>query len=64
MVYNIPLGFELTAGMITNYRCLRNIYFQRRNHRLQEWQVFCDWIETLPMADKLITVRYNKGDDK
>ena len=64
MVYNIPLGFELTAGMITNYRCLRNIYFQRRNHRLQEWQVFCDWIETLPMADKLITVGYNKGDDK
>ena len=64
MVYNIPLGFELTAGMITNYRCLRNIYRQRRNHRLEEWQVFCDWIETLPMADELITVGLKEGRNK
>lgn len=56
MIYNVPLGFELTAGMITNYRCLRNIYRQRRKHRLKEWQVFCNWIETLPEADKYITI--------
>ena len=61
MVYNIPLGFELTAGMITNYRCLRNIYRQRRNHRLEEWQVFCDWIESLSMSDELITVGLKEG---
>lgn len=62
MIYNIPLGFELTAGMITNYRCLRNIYRQRRKHRLQEWQVFCNWIETLPEADKYITVGLKKDE--
>lgn len=48
LLYNIPSGFELTARMITNYRCLKNIYSQRRHHRLPDWQVFCDWCETLP----------------
>lgn len=49
-----PCGFKLTAGMTTNYRQLKTIYAQRRTHRLPEWREFCDWIETLPMAE-LIT---------
>lgn len=55
LLYNLPSGFELMAGMTTNYRCLKNIYAQRRHHRLPDWHVFCDWVETLPMADYLIT---------
>jgi hypothetical protein len=55
ILYNLPSGFEITAGMTTNYRCLRNIYEQRRQHRLPDWQEFCDWVETLPMAKELIT---------
>ena len=55
LLYNLPSGFELMAGMTTNYRCLKNIYAQRRNHRLPDWHVVCDWIETLPMAAELIT---------
>jgi len=54
LLYNIPSGFELMAAMTTNYRCLKNIYAQRRNHRLPDWQVVCDWIETLPMTKELI----------
>ena len=54
LLYNMPSGFELTAGLTTNYRCLKNIYEQRRHHRLPDWHVVCDWIETLPLADKLI----------
>lgn len=54
LLYSMPSGFELMAGMITNYRCLRNIYEQRKNHRLPDWHVVCDWIETLPMASELI----------
>ena len=46
-----PCGFQLTAGMTTNYRQLKTIYAQRRNHRLPEWREFCAWIETLPMAE-------------
>ena len=48
ILYNIPCGFELTAGMTTNYQQLKTIYRQRRHHRLPDWQVFCDWCETLP----------------
>lgn len=55
LLYNIPSGFELMAGMTTNYRCLKNIYQQRRNHRLPDWHVVCGWIESLPLAGQLIT---------
>lgn len=48
ILYNIPSGFELTARMTTNYRQLKTIYVQRRNHPLPDWQYFCDWVETLP----------------
>lgn len=54
VLYNNPAGFKLTAGMTTNYRQLKTIYAQRRNHRLPEWREFCKWIETLPMSE-LIT---------
>lgn len=50
-----PCGFQLTAGMTTNYRQLKTIYAQRKNHRLPEWREFCAWIETLPMAKEFIT---------
>lgn len=54
LLYNLPTGFELMAGMTTNYRCLKNAYAQRRHHRLPDWHVVCDWIETLPMGKELI----------
>ena len=50
VLYNIPVGFRLTARMTTNYRQLKTIYQQRKNHRLPEWRSFCAWIETLPEA--------------
>lgn len=48
LLYNIPSGFKLTARLTTNYRELKTIYSQRRNHRLPEWREFCNWIENLP----------------
>lgn len=54
LLYSNPAGFTLTAGMTTNYRQLKTIYAQRKNHRLPEWREFCAWIETLPMSE-LIT---------
>lgn len=54
ILYTNPAGFTLTARMTTNYRCLKNIWRQRRNHRLPEWRQFCKWIETLPYAKELI----------
>ena len=54
LVYNCPMGLELTARVTTNYLQLRTMYTQRKNHKLKEWRDFCDWIETLPMARELI----------
>ena len=62
LLYNLPAGFELMAGMVTNYRCLRNIYEQRRNHKLPDWHVVCDWIETLPLAGEFIIPGLKKGE--
>ena len=57
ILYTNPAGFELTARLTTNYRCLKNIYMQRKNHRLPEWREFCSWIESLPYAKELILSR-------
>ena len=54
ILYSNPAGLMLTARLTTNYRCLKNIWRQRRNHRLPEWRAFCKWIETLPYAKELI----------
>ena len=54
ILYSNPAGFILTARMTTNYRCLRNIYIQRHDHRLPEWRAFCKWIETLPYAEEFL----------
>lgn len=51
LLYSNPCGFKLTAAMTTNYRQLKTIYAQRKNHRLPEWREFCSWIETLPYAE-------------
>ena len=53
ILYNVPAGFELTAGMTTNYQQLKTIYQQRRHHKLPDWQMFCDWCESLPLFKEL-----------
>lgn len=51
ILYSNPAGFKITARMTTNYRQLKTIYQQRKNHRLPEWRAFCKWIETLPYSE-------------
>lgn len=48
-----PCGFNLTARLSTNYRQLKTIYNQRKNHKLPQWRAFCKWIETLPQFKRL-----------
>lgn len=52
----LPEGFEQMRTWDTNYAELRNMYFQRKHHRLQEeWvDTFCKWVESLPYAKELI----------
>lgn len=50
----LPESWLQTRTWTANYEILRNIYSQRKNHRLSEWHTFCDWIKTLPYAGELI----------
>lgn len=52
----LPEGFLQMRTFDTNYAELRNMYFQRRHHRLkEEWvDTFCKWVESLPYAKELI----------
>ncbi len=59
IIQNLPAGYLKWMGISTNYLQLKTIYKQRRNHKLEEWQDFCDWIETLPYS-LLITNKLNK----
>lgn len=54
LLYSCPTGVKLTARLTTNYRCLRNIYKQRKTHKLPEWRAFCAWMEKLPYAEEFI----------
>lgn len=58
----LPEGFEQMRTWDTNYAEVRNMYFQRRNHRLEaEWiDMFCRWVESLPYADELICYEGDK----
>lgn len=51
----LPEGWLQTRTVTLNYEVLRNIYFQRRYHKLIEWHIFCEWIESLPYGKELIT---------
>ena len=63
LIQYLPQSFLQTRTWTTNYAVLRNIYFQRRNHRLKEWHEFCDWVESLPYGKELIILG-DKNDNK
>lgn len=54
LVYSNPSGCELTARLTTNYRSLKTVYSQRKDHKLPEWREFCKWVETLPYFKSLV----------
>ena len=58
LLYNIPSGFRYTARMSTNYRCLINIYNQRKDHMIPEWHEVCNWIKTLPHMKEILKRKY------
>lgn len=54
MIQLLPSSYNQRRTLMLNYKVLANIYKSRKNHKLDEWHTFCDWIETLPYA-QLIT---------
>ena len=61
LLMNNPAGCRLTARMTTNYRQLKTIYNQRKNHRLPEWREFCEWMRlNLPHSEFITGVKDEK----
>lgn len=55
---NLPDGFNQTRMVCLSAKTLRNMYFQRRNHKIKEWRDFCDYIEMyFPHADLIVAVK-------
>lgn len=55
MIQLLPSSYNQRRTIQLNYSVLRRMYFDRRNHKLDEWRAFCEWIKTLPCADILLT---------
>ena len=51
----LPQGYNVRYTWQANYQVLKNIYHARKNHKLDEWHTFCDWIETLPYSNLICT---------
>lgn len=54
LIQLLPSSYNQTRNVMMNYEVLANIYRQRKNHKLDEWREFCEWIESLPYSE-LIT---------
>lgn len=55
LIQLLPSSYNQKRTVMLNYEVLCNIYHSRKDHKLDEWHVFCDWIKTLPYAAELIT---------
>lgn len=61
MIQLLPSSYNQRRTVMLNYEVLANIYKSRRNHKLDEWHTFCDWIEGLPYSE-LITGKEEMAD--
>lgn len=54
MIQLLPSSYNQRRTVMLNYEVLANIYKSRRNHKLDEWRDFCNWIESLPCSELII----------
>ena len=55
MIQLLPSSYNQTRNVMMNYEVLANIYKSRRCHKLDEWVDFCEWIETLPYSELIMS---------
>ena len=51
MIQLLPSSYNQRRTVMLNYEVLANIYKSRKNHKLDEWHTFCDWIASLPYSE-------------
>ena len=55
MIQLLPSSFDQMRTIDLDYETLFNIYYQRKNHQLDEWHQFCEWIEDLPYMREFLS---------
>lgn len=56
MIQLLPTSYNQKRTVQLNYQVLKNMYFSRRNHKLDEWHTLCDWIEELPYFKEICEI--------
>ena len=56
LIQLLPSSYNQMRTVTMNYENAANMYYARRNHKLEEWHVFCRWVEKLPYAADFIMV--------
>ena len=54
MIQLLPTSYNQKRSIMLNYKVLADMYQQRKNHKLNEWHTFCDWIESLPYSELIL----------
>ena len=54
MIQLLPSSYNQMRTIDLNYETLFSIYHQRKNHKLDEWHTFCDWILILPYMKEFL----------
>ena len=63
MIQLLPSSYNQRRTVMLNYEVLANMYKSRKNHKLDEWHTFCDWIKSLPYSE-LITGIFDELEEK
>lgn len=61
MIQLLPSSYNQRRTVQLNYAVLKNIYHARRNHKLNEWNHFCGWIERLPYSELITGIDTNNA---
>lgn len=62
MIQLLPSSYNQRRTVMLNYEVLANMYRSRKNHKLDEWHILCDWVKTLPYSE-LITGEFDISED-
>lgn len=54
MIQLLPSSYNQKRTVQLNYQVLKQMYFARRNHKLDEWHILCDWMEKLPYFKEVV----------
>ena len=64
LIQLLPSSYNQKRTVMLNYEVLANIYKSRRNHKLDEWHTFCDWIKMLPYSELITGENKEVKDDR